>query len=82
MPLTANFFLLCNVGAREAKDRLLFFTESHCIAEPECLEELVRFFAMHDYDSACCRSMYICPSALPRMQKRLFEEGYKPFFLK
>ncbi len=76
---TTNESLLYDIGAREATGKLLFITEPHCIAEPECLEELVSFFAIHDYDGACCRSVGICPNVIARMEQRFFEAGFRTF---
>jgi len=71
---TTNLFLLYNVGALAARGRLLFFTESHCIAQPECLEEIVRFLAMGDYDGVCCRSLSTFPAdGWGRMEERFFD---------
>jgi len=74
---STNLYLLYNVGVREARGRLLFFTESHCLAEPECLEELVTFFATHDYDAASCRIVAIYRNVIARMQARLFDAGFR-----
>ena len=77
---TTNLHLLYNLGAREAKGTLLFITEPHCIAEPECLEELVNFFATHDDDGASCRSVSIHPpNGWARMEER-FHETYLRMF--
>jgi hypothetical protein len=76
---TTNESLLYDIGAREAGGKLLFITEPHCIAEPECLEELVRFFTTHDYDGACSRSVGICHNAMARMEERFFEAGFREF---
>jgi predicted dehydrogenase/GT2 family glycosyltransferase len=76
---TTNESLLYDLGARQARGKLLFITEPHCIAEPECLDELVKFFATHDYDGACCRSVGICPNVMARMKERYFEEGFAHF---
>jgi glycosyltransferase involved in cell wall biosynthesis len=73
---TTNLPLLYNLGARQARGRLLFLTESHCIIEPDCLEELVNFLATHDYDGAGCRSLSITPAnGWARMEER-FHEAY------
>jgi hypothetical protein len=77
---TTNLHLLYNLGAREAKGTLLFITEPHCIVEPECLEELVNFFATHDYDGASCRSVSIHPpNGWARMEERLHETHLRMF---
>ena len=74
---TSNIHFLYNMGAREATGKLLFITEPHCVAEPDCLEELVGFFATHDYDGACCRSLGICANIIARMEHRFFETGFR-----
>jgi hypothetical protein len=74
---TTSFYQLYDAGAREARGQLLFFTESHCIVEPDCLDELTRFISTHDYDGACCRIIGICRTTLARMQCRLFENGFR-----
>jgi GT2 family glycosyltransferase len=76
---TTNLFLLYNLGARKARGKLLFFTEPHCIAEPDCLEQMVSFLATHNYDGACCDSVYICPNAMARMAARHFDAGFRTF---
>ncbi len=72
-----NLYMLYDLGAREAKAKLLFFIESHAIAEPECLEELVNFLAAHDYDGASCLITGIAPNVVARMQARMFDEGFR-----
>ncbi len=74
---TTNVYLLYNLGARQAGGRLLLFTESHCVAESECIEELVRFFATHNIGAACCRSVGICPNFMARMNERVREAGLR-----
>ncbi len=76
---TSNELHLYDIAARRAKGRLLFFTEPHCMAEPECLEELTAFFAAHDYDGGCCRSVGICLNGMARMEERLFDDGFRSF---
>ncbi len=74
---TLNFYSLYNFGARHAAGTLLFVTESHCVVEPQCLEQLMTFFATHEYDGACCRVVPISRNGLARMQGRLFDEGFR-----
>ncbi len=59
---TDNLHLLYNLGAREASGTILLVTEPHCIGEPNCLEELARYFAANDVDAACCRSLSMPPA--------------------
>ncbi len=77
---TTNLPLLYNLGARHARGRLLFFTESHCIVEPECLEELAAFLAAHDYDGASCQSISIPPrNGWGRMEERFHGRSLRTF---
>lgn len=77
---TTNLPLLYNLGARQAGGRLLFLTESHCIVEPECLEELVAFLAAYEYDGASCQSLSIrqSPETLETRGPRLPRAGFAP----
>jgi predicted dehydrogenase/glycosyltransferase involved in cell wall biosynthesis len=68
---------LYDAAAREAGGRLLLFTEPHCIAEPACLDEVVRFIEAGGWDGACLRSTGISPNALARMEERMYDEGFE-----
>lgn len=70
----ASLLALFDAGARHARGRLLFFTESHCIAEPECLEALADYFATHDVEAAGCTSDALPGNRFSDMEQRLYEE--------
>jgi len=73
---TDNVMQLYDIGARAARGRWLLFTEAHCLAEPGCLAELVKYLDNSGYDGACLRSTPGCSTALARMEDRLFNEGF------
>lgn len=73
----SNIARLYDLGARVARGKLLFITESHCIAEPRCLEELLRFLAVHDYDGALCQSVPVCVNAIDRMEGRMLDTFFR-----
>jgi hypothetical protein len=56
---------------------MLVFTEPHCMAEPECLEELVRYLARTRYDGACLRSVGITPNEPARLEELYFDKGFR-----
>ena len=73
----ATMMELYHLGALTARGSLLFFTELHCIGEPDCLQELWTFFQAHDYDGACVRTIPECMTAFARVEHRLFEELFR-----
>jgi predicted dehydrogenase/glycosyltransferase involved in cell wall biosynthesis len=75
----ANRSRLYDLGARAASGEFLFFTESHCLPEPDCLLELDRFLAAHGVDGACCRSIGVAKRWLDRQDHEMFEEGFRLF---
>jgi predicted dehydrogenase len=73
----AHEIVLYDVGARAARAPMLLFTEPHCTAEPECLEELVGYLARTRYDGACLRSVGITSNESARLEERYFDEGFR-----
>jgi predicted dehydrogenase len=73
----AHEIVLYDVGARAARAPVLLFTEPHCVAEPECLEELVGYLARTRYDGACLRSVGIASNESARLEERYFDEGFR-----
>jgi predicted dehydrogenase len=73
----AHEIVLYDTGARAARAPMLLFTEPHCLAEPECLEELVRYLARTRYDGACLRSVGITSSEPARLEELYFEQGFR-----
>src|SRR5688572_27610607 len=51
---SSNEFLLYDLGARQARGKLLLFTESHCFGESACLAEVSQFFATHEDVVGAC----------------------------
>jgi predicted dehydrogenase len=68
---------LYDVGARAARAPMLLFTEPHCVAEPDCLEELVGYLARTRYDGACLRSVGIASNESARLEERYFDQGFR-----
>jgi predicted dehydrogenase len=67
---------LYDQAARAARGRLLLFTEPHCLAEPEHLDELLAHLAKTGEVGACGRSVAISPNGLARMEQLLYDEGF------
>ena len=61
---------LYDKAARAARGRLLVFTEPHCIAEPDFIEEMVAHLARTGEPGACGRTVAISPNGLARMEQR------------
>jgi predicted dehydrogenase len=68
---------LYDLGARAARGRLLLFTEPHCVAEPQCVEELLDFMQHTDFDGACCRTVAASSNAVARMEQRVYDDGFR-----
>jgi predicted dehydrogenase len=73
----AHEIVLYDIGARAARAPMVLFTEPHCIAEPECLEELVGYLARTRYDGACLRSVGIAFNEPARLEERYFDKGFR-----
>ena len=67
---------LYDEAARVARGRLLVFTEPHCVAEPEFIEEMVAYLAQSGEVGACGRTVAISPNGLARMEQVLYDEGF------
>lgn len=66
---------LCDRAAREADAELLLFTEHHCIGEPACVEETIRFFDERPEMAGAFLSCRHVPNApLGDLEKRMLEE--------
>ncbi len=70
----ANFDALINACAEEATGRYLYMTESHCIAEPDCLEQAVLWVERKGMHGACSDSDGINRNAVARGEQRLFDD--------
>jgi predicted dehydrogenase len=67
---------LYDQAARSARGRLLLFTEPHCIAEPEFIDELLAHLASTGEIGACGRTVAISPNGLARMEQLLYDESF------
>lgn len=65
---THNFLELYDVGIRRARGRLVVLTEHHCLAHPDCLIEVERFFQSHEYDGACLNIEWLCMNEVARLK--------------
>ena len=68
---------LYDVGARQARGRWLLFTEGHCLADRDCLSEMVRHLTETRSVGAMCGSENICETPLARMEARM-SDALKP----
>lgn len=65
-----------DIGARHAKGQFFFFTEPHCIAEPEAVKEILHYIATHTDDGFCVRSTPICPNQIGKMESHMYDDGF------
>jgi len=78
---STNAFALYDLAALKAKGRILLITEAHCVADPHCIEELLKRFATHDEECVLLRpddrsSSYLGPPAR-RFFTQMFSEWIK-----
>lgn len=71
-----NVNQLTDIGARLARGQLLFVTESHVVANPDCLEEVLRYFEQHDVDAACVHSYGINENSLADAEERNCQQDF------
>jgi hypothetical protein len=65
---------LCSFGARKARGRYLFFTESHCWPEPDVLELCMRAIETHpDWAGFSCHSVPICHNRLSVAEAAMYQ---------
>ena len=72
----ADLMALYDAGARAARAPTVVLTESHCAADPRCLEEVLRHFEHTGDDAACLASDGASMSVVARLEQRLFDEGF------
>lgn len=66
-----------DIGARQAKGKYLFFTEPHCIAEPEVISQIILFFqSKSNLDGFCVRSTPLIRNNIGKMETRMYEKGF------
>lgn len=67
-------FALYDVAAEAARGDLLFITEDHVVAEPDCLAEVLRHFETSADVGANARSGHINYTDVARLEQRAYEE--------
>ena len=70
-----------DLGARQSKGQFLFFTEPHCVAEPEAISEIKLYFETRSLDGFCIRSTPICSNSISRMESKMYDDGFKEWSL-
>jgi hypothetical protein len=61
-------FAMYAAGAEAARGALLMFTEDHCLADPGCLETVVRYFRANDCDGASVHWGSVDHTAVARVE--------------
>lgn len=61
-----NVMELYEIGLRNARGRLLVFSELHCMADAHCLAEVADYFRRHDVAGAVLNTQTICSSDIAR----------------
>ncbi len=67
---------LFDLAARRSASDLLLLTEAHCIAAPDCVEQLLATLAAEGAVGACARTEGVAAGPFARLDQRLFEEGF------
>jgi hypothetical protein len=62
-------------AAVAARGRILFFTEPHCLAEPEAVGQVIHYFDTHDAAGMCGRTVPVMPNAVGRAESWMYDEG-------
>jgi hypothetical protein len=73
-------FPMYSAAADAARGAILFFTEDHCIADPECLEAAARFLEDEAYAGATVRWGHINHTVVARMEQLLNEIDARTWF--
>lgn len=69
-----NEIELFHHGAKLAKGSYLLFTESHCFAEPEALQQAIKLFRHENCDIFYPRTTAIHDNILAAMENRLYQQ--------
>ena len=68
---------LFDLAARTSEAEILIFTEAHCLADRDCVGELVGLIAAGEFVGACSTTVGIADNAYARLDQRLFDEGFR-----
>ncbi len=66
-----------DLAIRESRGVFVFLTEPHCVAEPEAVAEILRWFDENDGDGFCTRTMPVIPNAIGAMESHYYDAGFK-----
>ena len=69
-------------GAKAAAAPLLLLTEDHCVADPHCLEEVLRSQRAEAWQAAMLHSGHISRTDLARAEEQLYEEMFERYWSK
>jgi hypothetical protein len=69
-------------GAKVAAAPLLLLTEDHCVADPHCLEEVLRSQRAEGWQAAMLHSGHISRTGVGLAEEQLFEEMFERYWSK
>ncbi|MEA5472260.1 hypothetical protein [Spirulina sp. 06S082] len=75
---TDNHMELYDLAAKQAKNEMLVFTESHASGAPTCLQELNRYLKTHDEVIVGCRNNGENDNYLGEFIDRWYDQNYHP----
>lgn len=72
---THNLYALYDIGIQHSQGRIVMITESHVVAMPDCLKDMVETLDQTDNEAACCNAIPPKDEGyLATMEAMLFEE--------
>lgn len=77
-----NRFAGYDPGAKAAAAPLLLLTEDHCVADPHCIEEVLRSQRAEGWQGAMLHSGHISRTDVGLMEERLYEEMFERYWSK
>ena len=81
--VTGNRFSKYDDGARSAKSDWILLSEDHCVADPDCVSEAVKFIGSHpEIVSATLNPGHINPGRLAELEQALFEVNDEDYWSK
>ena len=77
-----NRFAGYDPGAKAAAAPLLLLTEDHCVADPHCVEEVLRSQRAEGWQAAMLHSGHISRTGVGLSEERLYEEMFERYWSK
>jgi hypothetical protein len=77
-----NRFECYDPGAEAATAPLLLLTEDHCVADPHCVEEVLRSQRADGWQAAMLHSGHISRKRIGFIEERLYEEMFERYWSK